>query len=170
MKWSEVSGQPCSIARALGELGERWTLLVLRDAMLGSRTFSDFAEGTGMARNILTQRLEQLVDAGILRRRAYQEKPARHEYLLTPKGLELFPVLMAIVRWGNRWRDDGLGIPIEHVHSTCGKPFEVRATCSECGEEVAPGDVLLRPGPSYADPDPFPAAWRYIQRTDDDSC
>lgn len=164
MKWNEVASQPCAIARSLSEIGDRWTLLVVRDAMLGARTFNDFADGTGAARNILTARLEQLVEAGIFRKREYQQNPVRSEYLLTPKGLDLYPVLMAIVRWGNRWQDDGLGPPIEHVHARCGQPFEAVATCSSCGEEVSPRETLLRAGQSYRDADPYPQAWRYVRR------
>ena len=164
MKWNDVARQTCSIARSLGEIGERWTLLLVRDAMLGARTFSDFAEGTGAARNILTTRLEQLVEAGIFRKREYQRNPVRHEYILTPKGIDLFPVLMAIVKWGNKWQDDGLGVPIEHTHTTCGHTFETIAACSACGEEVLPSETALRAGPSFRDEDPYPAAWRYVRR------
>jgi DNA-binding HxlR family transcriptional regulator len=164
--WKDVKSQTCSIARALAEVGDRWTLLIVRDAMLGARTFGDFLEGTGAARNILTTRLERLVTAGILRRRQQEQASSRHEYVLTPKGVDLYPVMMTLVRWGNTWHDDGLGKPIEHTHATCGHTFEVAVTCLACGEEALPQDTQPRPGPSYQDDHPFPDAWRFLGSKD----
>ena len=143
MKWSEIDAQPCSIARALSEVGDRWTLLLLREAFMRTRRFADFVERTGAARNLVADRLAKLVDAGVLERRVYQRAPERHEYRLTEKGLDLYPVLMALVRWGDRWHDDGQGPPIRHVHRPCGHTMHARPVCSECGEALDPREVDL---------------------------
>ncbi len=147
MKWDEIDQQPCSIARALSEIGDRWTLLLLREAFLRTRRFADFAERTGAARNLVSDRLEKLVAAGILERRRYQERPPRDEYRLTPKGLDLHPVIMALVHWGDRWHDDGRGAPVEHVHRTCGHVMHAEPSCSACGTRIDPREVTVRAGP-----------------------
>src|SRR3954469_23934976 len=95
-------GQVCSIARSLEIVGERWTLLILRDAFLGVRRFEDFQRSTGAARNVLSARLGRLVEEGVLERRRYQERPERFEYRLTDKGLELWPVMVRLLQWGDR--------------------------------------------------------------------
>ena len=152
MRWDEIAGQPCSIARALAEVGDRWTLLVLREAFLRTRRFGDFVARTGAARNLVADRLAKLVEAGILERVRYQERPERFEYRLTEKGLELYPVMMALVRWGDRWHDDGRGAPIEHVHHTCGQVMHAAPVCSACGEPLDPRDVRVQPGPALRTP------------------
>ncbi len=94
--------QNCSIARSLETIGERWTLLILRDAFLGTRRFDDFQKSLGIARNVLTVRLKSLVDAGMLERRRYQERPDRYEYRLTEKGIDLWPVLFTLMKFGDK--------------------------------------------------------------------
>ncbi len=148
MKWDEIGSQTCSIARALGEVGDRWTLLVLREAFLRTRRFADFVERTGAARNLVADRLQKLVDAGILERRLYQQRPERHEYRLTEKGRDLYPVMMSLLRWGDRWLDDGRGKPIEHVHRPCAHVMHAEMVCSACGEPLHPRDVDVRLGPA----------------------
>jgi len=150
MRWDTIGDQTCSVARALSEVGDRWTLLLLREAFLRTRRFGDFVERTGAARNLVADRLQKLVDAGILERRRYQERPARDEYRLTGKGLDLYPVLMALVRWGDRWHDDGRGKPLRHIHRPCQHEMHAVMVCSECGEPLAPRDVEVRPGPALA--------------------
>lgn len=147
MKWSEIDGQTCSIARALSEVGDRWTMLILREAFLRTRRFGDFAQRTGAARNLVADRLQKLVEAGILDRRIYQQHPERHEYRLTEKGRDLYPVMMSLVRWGDRWHDDGAGPPLEHVHHRCGHVMHAEPVCSECGEHLDPREIDVRPGP-----------------------
>ena len=147
MRWQDVGSQTCSIARALAEVGDRWTLLVLREAFLRTRRFDDFAERTGASRNLVADRLGKLVEAGILERRRYQESPPRDEYRLTEKGLDLHPVIMALVHWGDRWLAGDAGRPIEHVHAGCGHVMHAESVCSECGEPLGPRDIRVRPGP-----------------------
>ena len=154
MRWRDIGEQICPIARALSVVGDRWALLVVREAFLGTLRFEDFQERTGAARNVLSDRLEKLVESGVLERRPYQEKPARHEYRLTEKGLDLYPVMMALVRWGDRWLDGGHGRPIEHRHKECGHVMQMEAVCSECGERLDPRAVDVKLGPALrADPD-----------------
>lgn len=103
MLHNTYEGQDCSVARALEVVGERWTLLILRDAFLGVRRFDDFQRSLGVARNVLNARLQRLVEHGLLERRRYQERPERFEYRLTEMGLDLLPVIEALMRWGDRW-------------------------------------------------------------------
>src|SRR5689334_18558448 len=133
--------QNCSIARPLSFLGERWALLVLRDITLGRRRFDQIQESLGVASNVLSQRLATLVEEGVLERRSYSEHPERFEYRLTEKGLDLEPVLLALLRWGDRWTAGPEGPPLETVHDDCGHSFHMVPTCSECGEELEPRHI-----------------------------
>lgn len=144
--------QNCSVARALSVVGERWTLLVLTELFLGRRRFEEIQNERPIATNILSRRLETLVEEGIAERRRYSEHPNRFEYHLTEKGLELLPVVLALVRWGDRYEAGGSGPPVETVHAECGHPFHVVPTCSHCGGEIGPGSVRARLGPG-ASPD-----------------
>ena len=112
----------CSIAQPLSFLGERWTLLVLRDLFLGRRRFDEFQESLGVATNVLSQRLATLVEEGIVERRRYSEHPERFEYRLTEKGRDLQPVLLALLAWGDRYTAERTGPPLEIVHERCGTP------------------------------------------------
>ncbi|MCG5241951.1 winged helix-turn-helix transcriptional regulator [Azospirillum doebereinerae] len=103
MKRTSLADAPCPIARSLDAVGEWWSLLILRDAMLGSTRFDEFQRGIGLATNMLARRLQTLVEAGLLERRLYQPRPPRHEYHLTDKGRDFLPVLLAMADWGNRW-------------------------------------------------------------------
>ena len=102
MKWSELSDNWCPVARTLSVVGDRWTLLILRDCYLGKSKFEEFAESSGMTRHILAERLKRLVEAGLLERRLYSSAPKRYDYVLTPKGEELGPALLAMRDWGKR--------------------------------------------------------------------
>jgi DNA-binding HxlR family transcriptional regulator len=141
----------CSIARPLSFLGERWSILVLRDLFLGRRRFDEIQESLGVATNVLSQRLATFLDEGIVERRPYSEHPERFEYRLTQKGLDLQPVLLALLRWGDRYTADEAGPALETVHEDCGKPFHMVPTCSECGGTVEPSNVTNRPGPGAND-------------------
>jgi DNA-binding HxlR family transcriptional regulator len=139
-------GQVCSIARALEVVGERWTLLILRNALLGMRRFEDFQADLGVSRGVLTARLQWLCAEGILERRRYQEHPERFEYRLTQKGRDLWPVMMALVRWGDRYEAGPEGPPRLITHRDCGGEVTDHLTCARCGAELTLRDVETRPG------------------------
>ncbi|MEV0731683.1 MULTISPECIES: helix-turn-helix domain-containing protein [Polymorphospora] len=139
----------CTIGRAMAILGERWTVVVLREVFNGVRRFDDMRERTGIPRQVLTNRLAGLVGQGVLRREPYREPGARlrHEYRLTDKGLDLWPVLVAVLEWGDRYLADPEGPPLETAHRDCGAPVRAVLRCA-AGHEVAdPREVLPRPGP-----------------------
>ena len=140
-------GQVCSIARALEVLGDRWTLLVLRDAFKRVRRFEDFQRTLGVARNVLTDRLNRLVEEGILMRVPYQERPARFEYRLTEKGLDLWPIIVTLLQWGDRYYAGEEGPPVVIRHRECGGAVTTHLTCDVCGAELGPRDVTAEPGP-----------------------
>ncbi len=148
MRWRDIGSEICSVARALSAVGDRWTLLVLREAFLRTRRFEDFQSRTGAARNIVADRLQKLVEQGILERRPYQTRPTRHEYRLTEKGLDLYPVVLSLAAWGDRWMAGEEGQPVEHVHRHCGQVMRPLQVCSECGEPIDPRNVEARPGPA----------------------
>ncbi|HEX4878958.1 MAG TPA: helix-turn-helix domain-containing protein [Limnobacter sp.] len=150
MKWKDVGETPCSVARSLAIVGDRWTMLILRNAFLSIRRFDHLQANLGVTRHVLADRLERLVQAGVLKTVQYQEKPPRHEYRLTQMGKELYPVLLALTTWGDKWLDEGKGAPLTYTHKNCGKVFTPTMTCSECGEPVVPADVKAGPGPGFA--------------------
>ena len=149
MRHTEVHGIPCSVARSWSVLGERWTMLVLRECFNRTRRFEDFQSNLGIARNILADRLATLVDEDILERRQYQERPARYEYRLTEKGLDLYPLLVAVMKWGDKWKSDNKP-PVRLVHSTCGHDADPKMVCSHCGQELAAREVRAEPGPGLS--------------------
>ena len=136
----------CSVARTLEHIGERWTFMVLRDALYGIRRFDDFQASLGIARNILTKRLTKLVDAGILRKEPYQEHPPRYEYRLTEKGRDLVPILTSLLAWGDKWETDNEP-PVRLIHTTCGSVMHTQGVCSVCGDEINIFNLRLDPVP-----------------------
>ena len=140
--------QDCSIARALETIGERWTLLILRDAFLGTRRFDDFQKSLGIARNVLTVRLKTLTDQGLLERRRYQERPERYEYRLTEKGVDLWPVLFTLMRFGDKHAADGDEIlpPTLVEHRACGTQIDDHMCCPKCAVQVGPHEVVAKRG------------------------
>lgn len=133
----------CSIAKPLSFLGERWTVLVLRDLFLGRRRFDDIQASLGVATNVLSARLATLTEEGIVERRRYSEHPERFEYVLTEKGRDLQPLLLALLAWGDRYTAENK--PMEVVHGD--HAFHMVPTCSECGEPIDTHNVHSRPGP-----------------------
>jgi DNA-binding HxlR family transcriptional regulator len=125
----------CSIALALDVIGERWSLLVVRELTLGVHRFNDIASRTGAPRDILTARLRKLVEVGIVERRAYSDKPPRYDYLLTEAGLALRPVLQTLRQWGDSYAVSGPP-PVRYVHD-CGNDFVPRVDCAACGEPAS---------------------------------
>ena len=142
MRWDEIGGVPCSVARALSVVGDRWTMLVLRDAFLRTRRFEDFQRQLGVTRHLLADRLRKLVEAGILEKVRYQEKPARYEYRLTEKGLDLYPIVVSLLRWGDRWMAGDDAPPLTLVHKNCGHRMHPTLVCPDCGEPLGPRDVV----------------------------
>ena len=145
MRWEALGKENCSLARTLAVIGDRWTLMILRDAFLRVRRFEDFENSLKIARRVLSERLALLVEHGVLKKVAYQERPARYEYRLTDKGLELYPALISLVHWGDKHYATKDGPPVLHRHLKCGHDFRSVITCSECGEPVAAREVAARP-------------------------
>ncbi len=143
----DYPGQVCSIANALEVVGERWSLLIVRDVMNRHRRFDELQKSLGIARNTLAARLQRLLDEDILERRAYQHNPERHEYFLTEKGLDLWPALIALLAWGDRHSPSPAGPPMLIVHKGCGGPVSDRGICEECGELLHARDARALPGP-----------------------
>lgn len=148
MRWKDIGETPCSVARCLSIVGDRWTLLILRGAFLGVRRFGELQAHTGATRHRLADRLRKLVRHGILSRVPYRDRPLRFEYRLTEKGGDLYPVIVSLMEWGDRWMAGAEGPPLELVHRSCGHAMVPSFTCPECGEAVHPRTVGIRPRPA----------------------
>ncbi|MDQ2677217.1 MAG: helix-turn-helix transcriptional regulator [Actinomycetota bacterium] len=146
MQRKSFEAMNCSVAQCLEVVGEWWSMLIVRDAFLGVRRFDEFQSRLGISRNILASRLAGLVDAGVLDKVPYQERPVRHEYRLTDKGRDLWPVLTAMRQWGDRWAAPD-GPPLELVHLGCGEVTTVAHTCGVCGEAIDHRSVRAVAGP-----------------------
>lgn len=147
----DYATQECSIARALEVVGERWTLLVVRDALYGVRRYNDFLVHLGIPRAVLANRLQALTAEGILERRRYQESPPRDEYVVTDRGVALWPVLRALGLWG---REHYGAAPLRIFrHAECGTEIGPYGECPACGTSVPLADVEMVPGPGL-DPEP----------------
>lgn len=134
--------QDCAAARALELVGERWSLLILRDALFAGYTrFSEFQRRLGVAPNILAKRLESFVEAGIMEMRPSASGSEHATYALTPKGLDFKPVVMTLTQWGEKWSTPG---PVDIVHAGCGGLVQERPVCAACGAEPRPGDIHVR--------------------------
>jgi DNA-binding HxlR family transcriptional regulator len=142
-------GQNCSVAKTLELVGERWTVLILREIYFGRRRFDEMAAGLGIARNVLTQRLQRLQDEGVLTKVAYQERPERFEYRLTEKGLDLWPVMVTLMQFGDRYYAPD-GPPIVLTHKDCGGTLDEHRICTNCGEKVTARTVKAHRGPGAA--------------------
>lgn len=144
----DYPGLDCSVAKALEVIGERWSLLIVRSVMHGNRRFGEMQESLGIARNVLSARLQRLVDEEILERRAYQESPPRYEYFLTEKGLDLWPALIALLNWGDRYSPSPEGPRRLIVHKECGGTVSERGICESCGKLLTARDAkqVLGPG------------------------
>ncbi len=141
----DYPGQVCSIANSLEVVGERWSLLIVRDVMNGNRRFDELQGSLGVARNVLSARLQRLVEEDILERRAYQTSPERYEYFLTEKGLDLWPALIALLGWGDRHSPGPEGPPMLIVHKECGGAVSDRGICERCGEVLHARDARRSP-------------------------
>jgi DNA-binding HxlR family transcriptional regulator len=147
MAYGDLEHEPCSIARPVALLGDRWTLIVLRQAFAGVRRFEEFQSTVGLSRSLLSERLGRLVEADILERSAYRdERRTRHEYRLTDKGRDLYPVLMALRTWGDKYLAPDGPFQVYH-HRDCGGRAELRHVCDQCGAQLSVRDVCVEAGP-----------------------
>jgi len=148
MLYHDYPGQHCSIAASLEVVGERWSLLIIRDILRGKRRFDQIQESLGIARNVLTKRLNSLIEADIVERRRYQTGPDRYEYFLTEKGLDLWPILMAYLGWGDKYCEPETGPPRLIVHKECGGEVDDRRICQKCGRQLEVRDAESIAGPA----------------------
>jgi DNA-binding HxlR family transcriptional regulator len=144
------AGMDCSVAQCLEVVGEWWSMLIVRDSLMGVTRFEDFQRRLGISRNILQQRLTKLVESGVLTRVQYSEHPPRDDYRLTDKGRDLWPVITAMRQWGDTYAAP-TGPPVQIRHKTCGDVSEPEMVCSSCGEHVGPRDFKAVPGPGRSE-------------------
>ena len=144
---TDTSAWPCTIARSADVLGDGWNLLIIRQACLGTRRFDDFQRSLGIGRNILTTHLNRLVAEGILTRVEYQQRPVRHEYRLTDKGRDVYPILAAMAAWGDRWLTGPEGTPLVLHHTACDHDTSAVVVCRECAAPIDVREITVRPGP-----------------------
>jgi DNA-binding HxlR family transcriptional regulator len=152
MRRTSFEEMNCSVAQCLEIVGEWWSLLIVRDAFLGVTRFDDFQARLGIARNILNQRLNHLVENGVLKRVPYQDHPPRSEYRLTDKGRDLWQVITAMRQWGDRWAAPE-GPPLKIRHTACGRVVKAVSVCSHCGEPLEARAVTAIPGPGATEAD-----------------
>ncbi len=148
MKYKKFDQMNCSLAQTLDVIGERWTLLILRDAFFGTRRFSQFQENLGIARNVLTTRLNQLVDEGILQRRVVNDR-GHPEYVLTEKGLDLQPILLSMTHWGDKYKAHPAGQRLEFIERSTHRPIRRMAVMSQDGRALQPREIKAVAGPGF---------------------
>jgi DNA-binding HxlR family transcriptional regulator len=151
MKRTSLGDHPCSIARAVDIAGEWWTPLILRDISYGVRRFREIQEDLGISANVLSDRLETLVAAGVLETVVYQHRPERHEYHLTEKGLDLLPALLALMSWGDKWAWGSERGPVRVLHEHCGHGVTVEIRCPHCDRATAPAELRATLGDGRAE-------------------
>jgi DNA-binding HxlR family transcriptional regulator len=166
MQRTQFGEMACSIARTADIIGEPWSPLIVRNIYIGLTRFDQLQQSLGISRKVLAERLRWLTGNGVLERRAYSGQPPRHEYVLTVKGLELFEVLMVMVRWGDKWLAGEAGPPalyrhhacgqISYRHHACGQISHVELHCSECGQPMSATDIDVLPGPGSVPPGSVP--------------
>jgi DNA-binding HxlR family transcriptional regulator len=149
MQRTSFGDMACSIARTLDVIGEPWSPLILRDVWVGMSRFDQIQADLGISRKVLTERLNHLVDQGVLERRPYDQRP-RFEYHLTAKGTELVELLLVMTRWGDAWLSGEAGPPVLYRHHACGEISSVDLRCAHCGEPMHAGDVEAVAGPGSA--------------------
>lgn len=146
MDWESFGRENCSLEATASIIGDRQTLLVLRESFLRVRRFGELQRNTGLAKNILADRLQALVGHGILERREYQQRPERFEYRLTQKGLDLYPILLGLMEWGAKYETGADGTLVQLRHTACGAVGAPHLTCPGCGEPVTARDMEALPG------------------------
>ncbi|HEV3355763.1 MAG TPA: helix-turn-helix domain-containing protein [Pseudonocardiaceae bacterium] len=149
MQRTDFSKMACSIARTLDVVGEEWSPLILRDVWVGIRRFDQLQAELGISRKVLTERLHHLLEAGVLERHPYDQRP-RYEYVLTEKGTDLVDLLMVMTRWGDKWLAGEAGPPVLYRHHACGEISQVDLRCTHCGKPMHANDIDPLPGPGAA--------------------
>jgi len=151
MGWSEVGETVCPIARALAVVGDRWTVLILRELFLGVNRFEEIQAQTGMSSHLLSTRLKRLEGDGIVARRPYSDRPPRHEYRLTDKGLDLYPLLLSLKAWGEKWGgfEPKAESALVITHRQCGHETSLVLVCPACDEPFGPRDAAVALGESF---------------------
>jgi DNA-binding HxlR family transcriptional regulator len=147
MTRTSLAGVACSIARAADLVADAWTALIMRDVLLGVTRFDDIAEDLGISRKVLAARLARLVAEGVLTRERYQDRPPREHYRATEKGAHLYPVLLALMDWGDRWYGAEAGPPVRLRHHACGHDTAPVMACAHCREPLTVADTEALPGP-----------------------
>lgn len=151
MQRTSFAEMACSLARSLDVVGEPWTPLIVRDIWMGLRRFDEIQANLDVSRKVLAERLKTLVREGVLERELYQREPARYEYVLTQKGIELTTVLLALMAWGDRWVSTGKGPPMLLRHTVCGNRCKPTVMCSACGKPLSAHELRFAPGPGARD-------------------
>lgn len=141
MRTSQLVKMTCTIARAADVIGDPWTIMIMKELFLGQRRFDDIQTYTGVSPHLLSVRMKKLEKQGIVERRAYQQRPARYEYRLTGKGVDLWPVLIALKDWCARWGKWPEGEPLKIRHKACDHLTSMKVVCSHCGEPIDARDV-----------------------------
>lgn len=143
MPVTDIGSQTCSVARAIAVVGDAWSLMILRELFLGSHRYDALRTHTGMSPHLLSLRLRSLEESGVIERRAYQQRPLRHEYRLTDKGLDLWGVMSALRTWGDRWERQGEALPVKARHRACGHAVGWKLVCASCDAPIGPRDVEI---------------------------
>ncbi|MCE8009500.1 helix-turn-helix domain-containing protein [Aestuariivita sp.] len=141
MRRTDLPSRTCTVARALAVVGDEWTLMILREMFLGTRRFDAFLRQTGMSSHLLSRRLKKLEAHGVIRREPYSDRPLRYEYRLTDMGRDLWPIIITLKQWGDRWLSDEAS-PIEIVHTSCGQLTQPHLTCPVCGAAMTARDAV----------------------------
>lgn len=152
MAWAEIGDSICPVARALAVVGDRWTMLILRELFLGTKRFEVFQVQTGMSPHLLSSRLKRLEADGVIDRHRYSDRPVRHEYRLTDKGLDFYPLLLSLRSWGEKWGgyDDGAEQVVAITHRRCGHDVGLTLQCPDCGEPFGAKDTQITIGKAFA--------------------
>jgi DNA-binding HxlR family transcriptional regulator len=150
MQRTQFADLTCSIARTLDVVGEPWSPLILRDVWVGIRRFDAIQADLGISRKVLTERLNWLLESGVLERQEYSSRPPRYEYVLTDKGAQLCDILLVMARWGDRWLAGDAGAPVLYRHHDCGEISHGELRCSHCQQPMGVNDVDVLPGPGSA--------------------
>jgi DNA-binding HxlR family transcriptional regulator len=147
VRWQETGEQACSLARSMSIFGDRWTLLIIRQVFMRIRKYSDIQSSLGISRHRLSDRLNRLVSEGVFYKEAYDKAGTRFEYKLTEKGVALYPVIITIIQWGDRWQADADGPPVVYQHKTCGHVIQPEVCCIQCNEVLTAKNTAAIPGP-----------------------